>query len=81
MNIDQFNQLLEQQFKITASEQVHDAQVWRLRKPRSLAPLLDKALEGEDELDEFAGTFEAWPGNVWALLEQHGLAPSLLTLN
>ena len=37
MNIDQFNQLLEQQFKSTASEQVHDAQVWRLRKPRSLA--------------------------------------------
>ena len=55
MNIDRFTQLLERAFKRTASEQVQDTQVRALRKWRPLAPLLDKALEGEDELDGVRG--------------------------
>jgi hypothetical protein len=72
MNIDRFNLLLEKAFKNTTSEQVHDTQVRSLRTPRPLAPLLDKALEGEDDPDGYAGTFEAWPGNVEELLETQG---------
>jgi hypothetical protein len=81
MKIDRFNQLLERAFKNTRPEPVHGEQVRRLHKPRPLAPLLDKALEGEDEIELYAGTFEAWPGNVEELLEQQGLRRSLLTVN
>ena len=59
MNIDLFTQLLER-------ARVHEGRVRAgagsagagLRRWRPLAPLLDKALEGEDEVEEYAGTFE-----------------------
>jgi hypothetical protein len=81
MNIDRFTLLLETAFKHTTSVQVHDTQVRRLGKPRPLAPLLDEALEGEDDPDEYTGTFGDWPGNARELLESRGLARSLLTLH
>jgi hypothetical protein len=81
MNIDRFDQLLEKAFTNTPAEQVHDGQVRWMREPRPLAPLLEKTLEGEEEREEYTETFEDWPGNVWKILEEHGLVRSLLTLN
>jgi hypothetical protein len=81
MNIDRFSQSLERAFKNARPVLMHDEQMRRLCKPRPLAPLLDKTLEGEDEIDTYAGSFEAWPGNVEELLVQHELMRSLLTFN
>jgi hypothetical protein len=80
MNIDYFNQLLDRTFKRTKPKLMHGEGVRRLRKPRPLAPILDQTLEG-DEVTEYAGSFEAWPGNVEELLGQQGLMRSLLTFN
>jgi hypothetical protein len=81
MNIARFDQLLERTFRRTTPVPMHGEEVRKLRKPRPLAPLLDKALEHEDEIDTYAGSFEAWPGNVEELLGQHELMRSLLTFN
>jgi hypothetical protein len=81
MNIDRFNRLLERTFQRAKLEHLDGGQVQKLPKPRPLAPLLDKALEGADEVEEYARSFEAWPGNVEELLRHHGLRRSLLTFN
>jgi hypothetical protein len=81
MNVDRFTVLLARTFKNTKPQEVGGEEVRRLRKPKPLAPLLDKALEGEDEIETYAGSFEAWPGNVEELLGQEGLSRSLLTFN
>jgi hypothetical protein len=80
MNTIRFTQLLEQTFK-GAPEQLHGAEVWRLKRPRPLAPILEKVLDTDEERELYAGTFEAWPGNVHELLDGEGLRRPLLSVH
>jgi len=77
MNIDRFTKSLEKAFSRTAATELGGERVWRLRKPRPLAPLLEKSLEGE----LYRGTFQGWPGNVREILDEHGLHRALATLS
>jgi hypothetical protein len=81
MNIDAFTKSLERAFGRTNSVDVRGAEVRQLRKPRPLAPLLEKSLEGDEEREIYSGTFEDWPGNVAEILDEHDLHRSLITLN
>jgi hypothetical protein len=77
MNTIRFTQLLEKSFRADP-EQLQGGRVWRLERPRPLAPLLEKTLESDEERELYGGSFEAWPGNVWELLDTHGLHRPLL---
>ena len=81
MNISLFSQLLESTVDSTADHTAARPGVWRLKEPLPLAPLLDQVLEGNEEREEYGGTFQDWPGNVRELLDEHGLHRSLLTLS
>jgi hypothetical protein len=81
MDIDRFTKSLERAFARTSATELGGVEVWELRKPRPLAPLLDKALQGEEEREPYEGTFQDWPGNVQEILDQHGLHRRLVTLN
>jgi hypothetical protein len=80
LNTERFAKLLERTFARTSVTELHGS-VRELRRPRSLAPALEKSLEGDEELELYAGTFEGWPGNVAEILDEHGLHRSLITLN
>jgi hypothetical protein len=81
MNIDAFTKSLARAFCRTGVAEGRGAEVRLLRRPRPLAPLLEKSLEGDEEREIYSGTFEDWPGNVAEILEEHGLHRSLITLN
>jgi hypothetical protein len=44
--------------------------IWR-RKPVLLWQYIEDALEGEEELEQYAGTLESWPAHVMELLHGH----------
>jgi hypothetical protein len=77
MNTDRLNQLLEKAFR-AEPERLNGGKVWRLKRPRPLAPLLDSVLDTEEERELYGGSFEAWPGNISELLEGYGLHRPLL---
>ena len=81
MNTDRFSKLLERAFAGAPVTPILDGRVRELPTPTPLAPLLDKTLDGAEEIDEYAGTFVDWPGNVECLLNEHGLRRSLLSFN
>jgi hypothetical protein len=80
MNTDRLTELLEKAFRADP-ERLHGGKVWRLKRPRPLAPLLNKVLDTEQERDLCGGSFEAWPGTVWELLETHRLHRPLLNVH
>jgi hypothetical protein len=77
MNTIRFARLLESTLK-GVPESLQGAQVWRLKRPRPLAPLMEKSLDTDEERELYAGSFEDWPGHVWELLDEHGLCRSIL---
>jgi hypothetical protein len=81
LNTERFAKLLERAFARTNVKELHGSPVRKLRKPRPLAPALEKSLEGDEELEIYAGTLKDWPGNVAEILDEHGLHRSLITLN
>jgi len=58
MNTIRLTQLLEKAFRADP-EQLHGGRVWRLKRPRPLAPVLEKTLDGGEERDLYGGTLEA----------------------
>ena len=80
MNTVCFTQLLEGAFS-AVPESLHGAQIWRLKGPRPLAPLLEESLDNDEEREIYAGTFEEWPGNVRELLDEHDLHCSILSVH
>ena len=58
MNTIRLTQLLEKAFRADP-ERLHGGRVWRLKRPRPLAPVLEKTLDGGEERDLYGGTLEA----------------------
>jgi hypothetical protein len=78
MNVTRFQQLLTKAFAAAPRRRLHGANVRTLATPLPLAGPLDQALDSDEERELYAGTFEAWPGNVHELLDTHGLRAALV---